>query len=572
MSLPEQLEQILGKALQREIPLLTDQELDDRRRKFYQLRSDFSSFCVTNQLFYTLALLTTCEIRMDHSLPALAALSANGKKMEVIFHPLAVDLWEKNRRAAFFLFCHELRHIVQAASLRAVEEMVDLEPIREVLVSKKKQASDKAAKDKWQESIDALDDRENQKWKMQRHRIANVTMDAALHQDLAALFPDTFGTLDAFLRDTYVPYTKGFSFETVAKDSVVAGSFEKTLAEYTKNFGPKKKRDFEAFCRSKSRTDEEVLAEAMRQGIGVQTVPGMIDLMNSTEKFVPSINENEKYEWLQLSDEYVRWMAANMDEELDPDNPPQDSGEGSLGEMLEQMMQGQDSLDQHGFGDEKLTKEQREEIERKVRDAIRRAENEGKIMAHRAGSAIGDSEMMGDSTETLNKKIHEALKKIKIKFYRIFSESKMRRYDFAKMNRAFSEITYLPGSRKEEKPRPQVVLVLDTSGSMWNKQYVNQMLSIARLLHREGKLCSMYFCDTRLHRVNFNASLKEQGVIGGGGTELSVAICEEIQKNESFKSGWELVYATDEFCPGLEEAKCDRRWKIHIINVPNLLG
>lgn len=561
----ENLSKLISDALKREVPHLSEDEIKEYRRQFYHMRSEFSAWCVSNQMYYTLALLTTCEIRMDEKLPALAAIVAQSKKLEVVFHPLAIEIWEANKYAAYFLFCHELRHIVQACSLRSVEELIDLEPIREVYLNKQKEATTQEAKEEWQRIIDSLDDKENKRWRNQRHAIANITMDAALHQDVFKVFDSHVeNQVNEFLRNRFVPYLKGFSFETIAKDSVVAGSSKEELEEQMKNFGPNKRSKLESFIKEKERSEEEILAEAMKMNIHIQTVPSLIDMFNGSQGFQTSLDSKTRYEWLQLADEYTRWLAHNIQESADPNNPESQEGEGD--------QDSENVLDSHDFGDPNQSNQAREELERKVRDAIRRSEQEAKAMAHRAGTSAGDADMMGDSTEKLNSKIQETLRKMKIKFIRIFADSNQKKYFFSKINRIFSEINYLPGQRKEEKPSPQVVLVLDTSGSMWCPQYVNQMLAMARMLHKENKLHSMYYCDTELHKVDFNASASKQAVLGGGGTELNVETCEKIQSMERLSKGWELVYATDEYCYGLEEAKKDPRWKIHVINVPNMLA
>lgn len=565
----------LQKIMEPEVRRLSEEEMKSYRSDFYQMRSGFAAWCTRNQMFYTLALLTACEIEMRDDFPSIAGVSALDK-LVVMFHPLAVELWRKNPDDAYFLFVHELRHIVQASNLLSVEKLVDLEPIREVLVKKRDLASAQENKDIWQKQIDKIDDPENQQWKHRRHQIANVTMDAALHVDVMKLFPNSQNRINTFLRETFIPYASGFSFESQAKDVIAAGRQDEVIQETIKNFGPAKKKHFEEMmAKNKNIVDFRLLAELMKMNVHIQTIETVEDGCRNLPHYQPDFKRDS--EWLGLADEYVRWLAEQIDDSQNPDSPPQNGsgegdGDGDPSDILQDLMDDLEELDSHEFGDGQSDPRKREEAERRIRDALRRAEEEGKIMSHRAGVGAGDREMFGDSATSLNKKIQDALEKIRIKFVRIFAESNSKKYTFQRINRLFSEIAYIPGKQKETRPKPQVVFVLDTSGSMYSKHYINQMLAMARRLHKQGKLASMYYCDTQLHKASFEESKREYEVIGGGGTELSVPICEDIMKRENLKEGWELVYATDEYCPGLEEAKKDRRWKIHVINVPRMLG
>lgn len=572
----------LQKIMQPEIARYTAQDIENFKNQFYHMRSGFSAWCARNQMFYTLALLAACEIEMRADMPSLAGVTATNK-LAIMFHPMVIELWNRNSDDGYFLFVHELRHLVQAKDLRGVEALVDLEPIREVFLDKQTAAATKEAKDQWQKMIDAISDPANQNWKSKRHTIANITMDAALHRDVMRLFPKSEARINEFIRETYMPYAQGFSWETMAKDAIAAERSPQIIDDFLKTAGPIKKAAYEALINANSGVlDYKILAEVMKMNVHIQTIATVEDGCRNLPDYQPTFSKDA--EWLNLADEYVKWLAKQIDENTDADAPPQPgnggapgvpgaaAGEGQQGDAFDRLMGDLEELDSHDLGGDGSDPQKREEAERRIRDALRRAEEEGKHMEHHAGVGAGDRILIGDSTTHLNSKIKAALEKIRIKFVRLFAESNVTKNTFNHINRLFSDLSYIPGRMKETKPRPQVVLVMDTSGSCYNAQFMNQMLSVARKLHKEDKLAALYYCDTELHKAEFTSARKEMDVIGGGGTELSVSICLEIQEREGLRKGWELIYITDERCPGLEEATKDTRWKIHIINIEKLLG
>lgn len=583
----------LQKIMQPEIARYTAQDIENFKNQFYHMRSGFSAWCARNQMFYTLALLAACEIEMRADMPSLAAVTATNR-LAIMFHPMVIELWNRNTDDGYFLFVHELRHLVQAKDIRGVEALVDLEPIREVFLDKQTAATTQKAKDQWQKLIDAISDPTNQNWKSKRHTIANITMDAALHRDVLKLFPKSEARINEFLRETYMPYAQGFSWETMAKDAQTAKRSPQILVDFLKSAGPIKTAAYEALLDANSGImDYKILAEVMKMGVHIQTIATVEDGCRNLPDYQPTFAKDA--EWLNLADEYVKWLAKQIDENTDANAPPQqgnsgspgapgqgggdpgegggDPGEGEgEGDAFDRLMGDLEELDAHDLGGDGSDPQKREEAERRIRDALRRAEEEGRLMEHHAGVGAGDRALIGDSTTQLNSKIKAALEKIRIKFVRLFSESNITKNTFNHINRLFSDLSYIPGRMKETKPRPQVVLVMDTSGSCYNPQFMNQMLSVARKLHKEDKLAALYYCDTELHKAEFSAGKKEMNVIGGGGTELSVGTCLEIQEREGLRKGWELVYITDEYCNGLAEARQDNRWKIHVINIEKLLG
>lgn len=588
----KQFADLVKKASEREIPKLTDAEIETYRAKFYQMRSGFAAWCTRNQHFYTLALLSTCEIEMVPDLPAPAAVTSVDR-LAVMFHPSIIDLYENKEEDAYAVMVHELRHLVQVADMRAIEKLVNLDPIRDVFLNKQSQASDQAAKDTWQKYLDEIDKPNSRIWNSKRHTIANITMDAALHIDVLKLFKNSEDRINEYFRKRFVPLMSGFTWETIAKDILAAKREEEVVAEKMKSFGPKDRDKFnDALKANKGILDYRILAELMQMGIHLQTVHSLEDSFRNMDHYQPTVKKDG--EWLYLSEEYVKWLAEQINDGTDPNSPPQpkpgrgkpqpgqgqgdgqpEDGEGGEedgeGDFIDDLMDGLEDFDQHDFGADG-SPEKREEAERRIRDALRRAEEEGKWMAHKAGVQAADSGMMGDSLTSLNEKMRKLMDAIRIKFVRLYAPTNNKLHSYKHINRLFSEVRYLPGKIREEKPKPQVVLLVDTSGSCWNQTYFNQYAAFARHLDKQGKLAAMYCFDAELHRIDFNGRAKNVEFKGGGGTVLRKEDFEQVLKDLNLKRNVEFVILTDEEIIWQGGAENDKRWKLHSLNVPRILG
>jgi predicted metal-dependent peptidase len=594
----KRFQKLLEKATAREIPELTQDQYFDLKRKSYYMRSGFAAWCARNQMYYTLALLAACEVEVTPPhYPFAAAVSCSAERLCVMFHPLTVELWEESEDAAYFLFVHELRHLPQIADLRNMSTMVDLEPIRDVFVAKKQAATKQEAIDAWQRMIDAVDDPENREWKQKKHKISNITMDVALHVDVMKLFPKSAPIVNKFLKTRFLPYLSGYTWETKAKDMIASGKAQEHVDEMLKMMGPNDNAEWAAILKKEGGITEAGLAQFMQMNVHIQTVDSLEDSCRNLQHYQPTFRKDG--EWLYFADQYVRWLAEQIDNGADANSPPkmpgnngkkkmkgaggspgdgepgdggEEEGEGSGGDMMDDLMDALEELDSHEFSESSNSDEKRADAERRVREALRRAEEEGKVMAHRAGKQAADSELVGDTLSELSSKMRKIMDAIRIKFIRLHAPSNNKMHSYRHINRLFSEIKDLPGKQKEVKPQRQVVLVCDTSGSMWNQKFFNQMAAFARYLYNGKKLAAFYCCDTQLHRMNFDDRSKIVDFKGGGGTIFGVEHVEQIMKELNTKRHVDVVYLTDEYVHGLEEAKLDKRWSVHVLNLPNILG
>lgn len=569
-SLEAKKAKFLQNALQRQVPLLTDAEITDYRTRILNLRADFCAWAASREFYFTLALLGTVEIKTDPSFPAIAGIT-NVDRLAMYIHPLMAELAKKNKNCVYFILMHELRHIIQCADMRSIENLIDLSPIREVYIKKRDEAEKQEHKDIWQKQIDGMDNKDNNKWKNLKYRASNITMDSALHEDLVKAFPDPtkiIAEINQFMADRFVPYLNGFSIEEQAKDKIAANKFQEEVQNILKYAGPKKKLLIKDILQSHE-DQAEALAKCNRLQIGLCTVENLEDSFRNMDHYQPTLRREG--EWLYYADEYIEWLAQQLDENSDANDPQTGEGEGGDGDsdeiesILKQMEDNE--FDHHGMSGDK-----KEEAERRLREAVRKAQEEGKLMSHRAGKNAADNSMFGDATAALDNKIKRVLEHLHIKFVRLFAPSNDKNYNFAKINRLFNDIKDLPGRQKIDKPKKQVIMIADTSGSMWNKQWFNQIAAAAKFYSRSNKLAAFYCCDTEPHKIDLKESFSQIEMVGGGGTELSPEILSKMLAENNLTKNVDFVYLTDEYVNGLEESLRDDRWKLHVINIPKVIG
>jgi predicted metal-dependent peptidase len=145
----------------------------------------------------------------------------------------------------------------------------------------------------------------------------------------------------------------------------------------------------------------------------------------------------------------------------------------------------------------------------------------------------------------------------------------MEEYRFCRDNRIYPNQD-LPGSMEVDTPKLNVVLVLDTSGSMWLEEWINQMLAVGRFYNKKGWLNKLYCCDTALHEVGFDSSFKNIKVKGRGGTMFDTTHIDQILKDLKIKKGADIIYCTDE-CVDLVSARADPRCRVHVVNITVLI-
>jgi hypothetical protein len=265
-------------------------------------------------------------------------------------------------------------------------------------------------------------------------------------------------------------------------------------------------------------------------------------------------------EWYFYSWEWILWYAKNMEDKADPNDPP-----------IKYVPMPGNHLDSHDFEDfsEDATPDEKAEARRKVNEIVEKARKEAEVLAHKAGITPSDACLATDNV-VIDKRLDTLLAKIVVRFKRIFSPTNCQEYRYEQINKLWPD-RGLPGYVDIDRPTPKVVMVIDTSGSMCDQSFLNQMVAAARRFYKKNQLLALYACDTELTQVNLSGLSSSVKLTGGGGTEFSPKQISSILSDMKMKKGLDIIYLTDEYVIGLEESLRDKRVKVHVINIPKAL-
>lgn len=153
----------------------------------------------------------------------------------------------------------------------------------------------------------------------------------------------------------------------------------------------------------------------------------------------------------------------------------------------------------------------------------------------------------------------------------ICSGRRLRRKEVKTYSMPHKFFAEAPGKRdlSLEEAHCEAVIVLDTSGSMWIPELLNQMAGLVMQLSRKDLIKKAYCCDVKLHplQVGFNGAVKFKG---SGGTVWSRDHHSEILKDLNTKKKISIYYCTDGFVE-LGDALKDDRVQLNIINIPQII-
>jgi len=504
---------------------------------FSRLRSEFATWCVDNQYFATSSIFSLAVIELTDKFPSLAGVVVKEGKIRILLNPAMLELYEVSKKAAFFILVHEIRHIVQCVDYVDSIDSTDVTPILVVIQDKMAAATTPEAKEGWK-NLQKTWTIKKTKRKALSH-IVNMSMDAALHEHLVKMLPKEMATINSFLADVFVPAKKPYKTDL---DQVLANVESATI-------GPKLKATI-AKIQQLNISDEEKAVKIQKSMVGTVTVESLEDHFNSLEGYAPTLNRES--EWSYYVDQGVLFIAEQLKRE-EPNNPPEPSEDSEP-----------TYLDQHDID------EMSEEDQAEMREQMKKATSDVKRKAHEAGTQAADMEFLPDSSLSINAALKQVLNKIKIKFTHLLKESNDTSYTYSAINKLYSECDYLPGTKTLQKPHPSIVLVVDTSGSMWSDSILNQLSAAAREFSAKGQLAKMFCCDTELHEIPLH-HIKQIKLIGGGGTVFDHELAMEIVGRCKTKKKVDIVYITDEAVLGLKSTRGQKEYKVHVINIEKLL-
>jgi predicted metal-dependent peptidase len=215
-------------------------------------------------------------------------------------------------------------------------------------------------------------------------------------------------------------------------------------------------------------------------------------------------------------------------------------------------------FDEHGFCDGSGA-----EAEAAAKKALQKANEGAAKLARQAGRDAADSLTTITGKHETTAKIRAFLKSLKIK---VGVAGKVS-YDTRKTwGRKHRKRDMFPGRRRVDGLSPGVVLILDTSGSMYQEDMLKGLVAVAQELVTQKKLAAAYCCDTELHPLTIGNMV---GMKGGGGTMLTNEHMASIMTEHDVEK-LTVLYVTDEEVD-LREVKSNPDVELLIINLPKEL-
>ena len=572
-------------------------------QKYYFVRSALSDYLGSQQLYFTQALLGTVDrwVLHDHkTVPAAAYIRVTdlitvGIEKRVVeecvrdfnildsSHRYKTSTVEVNKGypikvsplIAMFLALHEIRHIPQVEAQKRLANEILLPEIIEKL----------------------------KKGNRPMAHIVNICMDMKLHQDILKLplIKEGFDQYESLMKEYQIEEekkrltdqlnqvdarTKEMLMETInphikemeakirsSQPSAVLELFDKYFPEQDEGATDITNKDYEnmswaelvnlAYLRKKQEHEKQKDQNKKQkdqnkeqQGEGNQ---------NKGQQGEGNQNKGKRYNKNKLFDE------------------EEEGGGGGEGDL-----ENEGRLDEHMWGDSSGEEEGDLQLrrQRRLEQAMREAEYEGKKMAGKmAGCHAGDLALFVKEVDSPNKELIKLLSKIKSKVKTLADKpSHELSWRVARSRGGFC----LPTERisQGKKKKSTVVLVLDTSGSMWDEETLTASVSVGRGLMKTGKLAAMYQCDTELFRCDNQLSTPTGrssgtvGIVGGGGTDLSPKHIKQIREDlsTSKKKGsgsskpskisdnevLDVVYVTDGYVD-LSDLKADPKVRLHVV-------
>jgi predicted metal-dependent peptidase len=157
--------------------------------------------------------------------------------------------------------------------------------------------------------------------------------------------------------------------------------------------------------------------------------------------------------------------------------------------------------------------------------------------------------------------IVQELNAIKNKMRPRYTKGETPEYKWGRTNRAFPGKDF-PGMKKvkTKKNVKKAVVVLDSSGSMWDEKTFKTLLAVAHWFNDKKILAGLYCCDTELSKCELSSSWGE--IRGGGGTEFDSSHINRIISDVGQEI--DIVYITDGELDLTDARKCK---DVHLVIV-----
>ena len=206
-----------------------------------------------------------------------------------------------------------------------------------------------------------------------------------------------------------------------------------------------------------------------------------------------------------------------------------------------------------------LSEEQKQELEGKLKEA----KELGKNMEVKAGRGSLDDPISTNRVK-VPEHIVKMLKKITTKVAKILSSRESVDDNFRRPRERSGFLLPTDSTDFKKIKESQIIMILDTSGSMFSEETLSYSASLADRLIKAKKVMAAYCCDTELKPLKLDNVFNN--LTGGGGTELTNAHIDSIRLEHKIpkKLMLDVVYVTDGEVD-LTELKENKHVRVHII-------
>ena len=368
-------------------------------------------------------------------------------------------------------------------------------------------------------------DKSSKHFKQMAHQVCNIAMDIALNQDVLDLITNY-----------------GINWKASGDD------FERGRAQNIK--------EIRKLLRGSSGIDSE--GNELSGLMMVDNLQKVIDEKNLDYTVL------SKQDWIYYGNVYIKVLARELKKQMEMGEAMGQAMQNALEEMQGGTGEGHD---QHEF--DELSQAEIDAMSQAAKEAVAKGQAEAARMSHAAGRESSDSTEQISGKYKVAKAIKQFLDAMKLKATVLSTKKQEVRKTYSRRNRRLPGYKLIPGHKRVISPTPAVVVVLDTSGSMYCTEFFQAMLGTLQNLEKKGKLAKSYCCDTELSPLD-TSNINSVKMRGGGGTVFGAGQVDQIL--DDVGSGKvDILYLTDEEVWGLVDAKAHEGCNLHILNLPEML-
>lgn len=198
------------------------------------------------------------------------------------------------------------------------------------------------------------------------------------------------------------------------------------------------------------------------------------------------------------------------------------------------------------------------------------AESFASQLSEGPGTEAADNEEMYLARTELSEAIKRVIEIIK-RALSISQKAKTRSVrTYSKPHNFLAEAPGLRALYRSER-HAQAVIVLDTSGSMWIPEVLDQMAGLVYQLRKRDLIQKAYCCDVQLHPLEMSQGGRVR-FKGFGGTVWTRDHHTQILSDLDTAQKLTIYYCTDGEVHGLKDALKDERVNLVVVNLPEVIS